>query len=348
MIIKKKSILFLGPIPPPFGGVSVHIKRLSNLLKDDFDFDFIDESRTKKREYSNLRKQNYLRYLIKVKNSDLLFIHSGKNILRVLHIVVGKIFGKKLILTIHNYRRKIHGLRRFFLSRIFGLADVIIVVNAETKKLLSLPENKFILKEAFIPPDIHEEQELPEYIYNWILKNKNIPIICANASNMETYDKVDLYGLDLSIEVTKRLIQKGIAIKFIFVVTSTHKNHNKFRKYQELIKTLNLEENFMLVNDSLSFIKIIQLSDIVLRPTNTDGDAVTIREGLFLNKIVLASDIVKRPEKVFLFKNRNIDHLEFQLKNLIKLRGTIQSYPSDESLNDLRIFYSQLIANTFR
>jgi len=347
----KKQILIIGPIPPPFGGVSIHIKRLSNLLKDDFDFDFIDESREKKKEYPNIRGENFLLYLKKVKDSDLLYIHSGKNILRVLHIIVAKFFLKKVILTIHSYTKKIPRIVSFLISIVFRMANTVIIVNSETKTQLILPERKYILKEAFIPPDIESEPELPKYILQWLLDNKikGIPIICANASKLETYDNVDLYGLDLCIEVTRRLLTQGIPIKFIFVVASTHKNRHQYLKTQTLIKALDLEDYFLLISERLSFVKVIQLSDIVLRPTNTDGDAITIREGLFLNKLVLASDVVKRPENVFLFRNRNIDDLESQLKNIIQLNcsADYHSVTCTNSTNELRNFYSQLIKNTF-
>jgi len=349
-MMAKKKILIIGPIPPPFGGVSVHILRLSNLLKNDFNFDFIDESRKKKKEYSNIRSKKFLPYLKKIRNADLLYIHSGKNILRIIHLLIGKFFLKKVIITIHSYPAppKLIG---YIIGFIYRMANAVIIVNSETKTRLLLPESKCILKEAFIPPVFENESELPSYIFDWLSKNKkeDAPIICANASKLITYNNDDLYGLDLCIEVTKRLIEKGIPIKFIFVVASTDKNRKQYLKNQALIKVLRLEGNFLLINERLSFVKVIQLSDIILRPTNTDGDALTIREGLFLKKPVLASDVVKRPMNVFLFKNRNIDDLESQLKNLIQLIRSphYHAVPWVESHNDLKEFYLQLIKNTF-
>ena len=43
-----------------------------------------------------------------------------------------------------------------------------------------------------------------------------------------------------------------------------------------------------------------------IRPTNTDGDAVSIREALDFNIPCIASDVVVRPKEVKLFKNRDI------------------------------------------
>ncbi len=46
--MKNKKILLIGPYPPPFGGVSIHIKRLKPLLAGRFDVDVVDEARGKK------------------------------------------------------------------------------------------------------------------------------------------------------------------------------------------------------------------------------------------------------------------------------------------------------------
>lgn len=344
-----KKILIIGPIAPPFGGVSIHIARLSSLLKNNFEFDFIDESRVRKAEYYNIRSRRFSEYLKKVRNSDLLYIHSGKNTLRIFHLFIGKIFSKKTIISIHSYPAKTPKTICYINGLLYRIANKIVVVNSELKTRLRLPENKYILKEAFIPPVIEDEPELPGYIFEWLSKNKKNrnPIICANASNLDTYNNEDLYGLDLCIDVTKRLLEKGVPVKFIFIIASTDKNPHQYLKNRALIKDMKLDENFLLINEKLSFVKVIQLSDIVLRPTNTDGDAITIREGLFLNKPVLASDVVKRPANVFLFKNRDVEDLESQLKYVIQI--DMKKYHFNqyyESTNELNFFYSELIKNT--
>jgi hypothetical protein len=69
--------LIAGPILPPAGGISIHIYRLEQLLKDEFDFTFIDESPSFKKNIFNIRSLNFIRYIKLVMASDLFFIHSG-------------------------------------------------------------------------------------------------------------------------------------------------------------------------------------------------------------------------------------------------------------------------------
>ena len=310
----------LGPLAPPVGGVSIHISRITELLHNDFEFDFIDESRVIKKSYFNIRSLKFFQYFKKVKQTNVLHIHSGNKILRIFHLLAGKLFGKRIILTLHSFVSKTSQFSCFINGMFYRLADTIIVVSPEIEKRLNLPSSKTIVKEAFIPPQNENEPELPFSIRELISKkiNEGNTIICANASRLDKHNNQDLYGLDLCIEVAKRLIEKKIALFFIFVVASLEKNAATFYKSKEVIKELGLSEEFILTNESLSFAKLIEKSDIIIRPTNTDGDSLTIREALFLNKLVLASDIVKRPDGVYIFQNRDLEDMEKKLEDLIK------------------------------
>jgi len=59
----------------------------------------------------------------------------------------------------------------------------------------------------------------------------------------------------------------------------------------------------------LSFILLIEQSDIFLRLTYTDGDALTFREGLFLDKKVIASNVAKGSVGTYVFKIRDMKSL---------------------------------------
>ena len=347
----KKKVLIIGPFPPPYGGVSVHILRFYNLLKEVVAFDFIDESQIKKNEFFNIRSLNILKYLKKINNSDVIYIHSGINLIRILHLFVGRIYSKKTILVLHGFTSKPPQFIFYINGLIYRLATRIIVVNEDIKKRLYLPEKKCITKEAFIPPFLMDELELPENILKLICKSKmdGKKIICSNAFRLKKYKNQDLYGLDMCIEVAKRLVNKEIPFIFIFVVSSVLQKNESYFKMETLIKELDLGNHFFLINEKLSFVKIMQQSDIVIRPTNTDGDSLTIREGLFLNKKVLASDVVQRPEGVILFENRNLNDLEKKLEELIagkyKANGNVYREDNDNFHKIFKKFYYDLIEN---
>jgi glycosyltransferase involved in cell wall biosynthesis len=341
--------LIIGPCPPPYGGVSVHILRLNNLLQKEFDFDFIYESPNKKNEYFNIRSLRIPTYLKKVYNADILYIHSGSILLRVFHLVIGRIFSRKIILALHGFTSAPPKFIFYIKGIIYRLANTIIVVNNNIKERLYLPEKKCITKEAFIPPVLKEEPQLPENIVELLCKNKRDGkvVICANAFRLEKYRNQDLYGLDMCIEAAHRLLKKNLFFIFIFIVSSIDDKTDVYFKMEKLIQKLNLCNHFFLRNEKLSFVKLMEQSDIIVRPTNTDGDSLTIREGLFLNKKVLASDVVERPEGVILFENRNINDLEMKLEDLIvneyKFRNTSFQEGTDNPGGNFKFFYFDLI-----
>lgn len=340
----KINVLITGPMPPPAGGISIHLQRLQYLLKDEFNLDFIDESSSKNKLYFNIKSLNLFVYLKKIINTDLVFIHSGNRLFKKLHIVLGKLFGKKIIITIHGYGKKRSFLFRLYDQLVFNLANKIILVNPEIRQKLKLNENKIVIKNAFLPPLLSEEPNLSNVIEIRLIsaRNQNKTIICANASRLDSFNGEDLYGLDMSIEATKMLVDAGIPVDVIYIVSSLDAGEDKFQKAQNLIQQYQIQSSFFLIHEKASFVKLIEQSDMVIRPTNTDGDSLTIREGLYLNKIVLASDVVKRPEGTKLFKTRNTVDLFEQMKELITQKNAINNHSFKAPVENEQ-FYSSLI-----
>lgn len=344
---KKVRLLIIGPLPPPAGGVSIHIIRLIELLQNDYDIDVIDESFLFKKQYFNFRSGNLFKYLNKILRSDVVFIHSGNHTFKKLHLIISKCFFKKTIVTFHGFGHKRKDKKFGFWERfIYKQSDKIIFVNKAIQSNLIFANNKCIVKHAFLPPIMSFEPELPSIISEWIkqARSQNQTIICSNASRLNIYNNQDLYGLDMCIEVVERLLKKGININLIFIVSSVEVGNDKFEEAKEKLRILGLTNNFLLLNNKLSFVKLIEQSDIVVRPTNTDGDALTIREAIFLHKPVLASDVVVRPEGTYTFKTRDINDFELKLMTLITLNAT-HSLNKEKDINEYSAFYQNLISS---
>jgi glycosyltransferase involved in cell wall biosynthesis len=341
----KKKILLIGPVPPPTGGISIHIKRLSILLENDYSIDFIDEVHTIKTNYFNIRSLNLFTYIKKIFCSDLVFIHSGSYILRIFHVIMSKLFFKKIILTFHSYPLKhnktVNGIEKF----VYKKASKIIIVNKNVFENIKLPQFKCIVQNAFLPPDMQTEPELPVAIIEWINKSKSNGkiIMCANAWQLQIFNNEELYGLDMCIEAVNKLKKEGYPVCFIFNVASTDKLKELYLYYQSKIRELGLSNDFLLINESLSFVKLIEKTDIVLRPTNTDGDALTVREALFLGKPVVASDVVERPVGTKLFVTRDVDDMCIKLEKIINQTSKENCNNKIESKDSYRKFYKNLI-----
>jgi hypothetical protein len=291
---------------------------------------------------------NLFEYLKKIRNAEILFIHSGNRLFKKLHILAGKIFGKKVIITIHGYGKKRNAILRVYDQSIFNLANKIILVNPEIRQKLNLNENKIVIKNAFLPPILSEEPKLSNLIETRLIESRkqNKTIICANASRLDSYNGEDLYGLDIAVEATKKLVDAGIQVDLIYIVSSLDTGEDRFQKAQHLIQQYQMQSSFLLINEKASFVKLIEQSDMVIRPTNTDGDSLTIREGLYLNKIVLASDVVQRPDGTKLFKTRNAEDLFEQMKLLITQKNDTKNLTHKAPV-EIEQFYSTLINEVY-
>jgi len=344
---KKKTVLQIGPLPPPTGGVSIHIWRLSHLLKDDFEIDFVDEAKEVKKEFFNIRSLRFGQYFKRILKSDLIYIHSGKNSLRLFHILSGKLLGKKVIMTLHAYPAIKPRYSRYIDEFFYKKADKVISVNAVILERVTLPASKSVIMHAFIPPIMDEENPLPDTVSLWLrkMKEEGRLVICANAWRLDKFNNEDMYGLDMCIEVVKKLKDRGLQLAFIFNVATVEKSKDIFDNYQQRIAELGLRDCFYLVSERLSFVRLIQGSDIVIRPTNLDGDSLTIREALMLGTPILASDVVERPKGTLLFKTRDFADMEEKLSSaLLKAKnGAINGQMLEENETIIKSFYTNLI-----
>lgn len=343
---KKLTLLIAGPLAPPAGGVSIHIDRLSSLLQNDFFIDYIDEASKLKPAYFNIRSGNLFTYLRKIAACDVFHIHTGNRLLKKIHLVTGRLMGKKIIVTIHGFGKKRTAIGFYIDSLFYRLANKIILVNPDIKKQLTIPESKCIYQHAFLPPKLEQEDPLPEEILEFIKRAKasGNDLLCANASRLNMHKGQDLYGLDMCIELLKDLNNEGRSVSLIFVLSNESNNKVLLGKYMQEVHDAALEDKFLLVRQNISFIRLIEACDAVLRPTNTDGDALTVREALFLGKKVIASDIVERPAGTALFKTRDrTDLAKVTAHKLDELHrnGGKESYTANT--DSYKSFYKTLI-----
>ncbi len=338
------KVTLIGPHPHNVGGISMHMKRLTYLLSDECEFDFVDEGHTRFEHVFNIRSCNFIRYLSIIRSSDVVHINSGHYLLRLFHMIVCKMLLRKhTVVTVHRNPEvePCLGLTRFLMKK----CDHVIVVNQEGYNLLagSNPGRRFLMQPAFLPPVIDNEPTLPEPVLHWLQVAQSQPnhyIMVSNAWNLVMHHGEDLYGLDLCIQAAIKLCkqQDNKQYFFVFVVATCTENTDLLHRYQKQIKDCGLEDVFLIWTSPLSFVRLIAFSDVLLRTTNTDGDAISIREALFMGKKVIASDVVKRPEGVVLFKNRNAD----SLVEAIELSENYESSPTTEGSFDYKHFYLKL------
>ena len=324
------KITLIGTYPTPYGGVSVHIQRLQDLLLNiGFQCTVIDFSSSFKNAENvvNARKIRIWRY---IQNNSCRIVHihsSGINLKKIMGFflvsILCKIRKNKFIITFHSFR---DGAKHFNLLEKIMLRQLLlkfvshcIVVNSLIKnKLLSLnvDSNRISVIPAFFPPTTkqHDIDEIPQEIWGFIDNHK--PIISANAFRISFYNDQDLYGIDMCIDLCAKLQGTYPRIGFIFCLSEVG-DYDYFNKIRQKIAERGISDNFLFVVRSCQFYPILMKSNVFVRPTNTDGDAVSVREALYFKIPTVASDVVLRPEGVVLFKNRDVTDFTLKVKDLL-------------------------------
>lgn len=326
---KPIKIALLGSYPPPRGGISVHIQRLKyELEKKGFNcvvYDFSGEQKdTPDGNVVVVRnpKKWLLKYIFTIKE-DILHVHSPDWRLRAVIGLMGLV-GKKTIVSIHgaslkNSLVKGNWLKKQTIRFALKSSSFVIALNTDIEQLclsLGVKTDRMKCLHSFIPPIVREEEiaEIPEKMWDFI--HSHTPIISANAFKIIFYNDEDLYGIDMCIDLCASLKNTYPHVGLVCCLQDIG-DYGYFNKLSQGIAAKDIENNFLFVTQRYQFYPILMKSDVFVRPTNTDGDAISLREALYFRVPSVASDIVPRPKGTILFKNRDLHDLTLKVKNLL-------------------------------
>ncbi|TFH02352.1 MAG: glycosyltransferase family 1 protein [Calditrichales bacterium] len=311
----KYKIAIIGSYPPPYGGISVHVQRmLARLDKEKFVF-----FNTAKSSYEGSRpfwgKHKFIQsFLFIFKPYRLIHYHTPDDVARVLLSFVGY-FRKNIYLHIHgesleqtlNRKSPLAFIQKILLHNVHILAS-----NSRIVQIVK-PFNPRSIHEidAFLPPLF--DAEMYEKIRR-LIPDTNSDLTISMVGWFRSYLDTDVYGYDIALEAL-HILQDDYKINVTIIASVNGINDQKlFQKFQERRRELELEESFLLIMDDLDEVWPLYLkSDIFIRPTNTDGGAVSIKEAQWFDAEVIASDAVPRPQGISLFKNRDAKDLASQI-----------------------------------
>tara|TARA_R110002049_G_scaffold75916_1_gene195371 strand:- start:3532 stop:4479 length:948 start_codon:yes stop_codon:yes gene_type:complete len=291
-------ILQFAKLPPPIGGVTIHVKRLIASLQaiNTVDVDILDYS----------KDRNFLKVIGKILKANIVHLHLTRKKHRLFFVILFKILLKKVVITFHgNYDFK-NMMDKYSLK----FSDAAILLNNMSYvSACKIRKCNNHLVGAFIPP---LEQDVAPL--NALLTEK----IYQFKSN---YSKVfSTNAFDFALDPNGREIYMGSDLINFFkdqqdyglIFSDPTGNYYKFLK----LNFDDLPANVFFITVPHDFINIIRISDGLIRATITDGDSLSIKEGLFYNKVVYATGVVDRPKEVLVFNN--FDELQNLISNNIK------------------------------
>lgn len=301
-------ILLISPTLPEIGGVSIATERLSSRLKQD-GHDVHVYSLSFKTPGLNNRWFRMMRFLLAPiwilfhAKFDIVHCHVA-GIFRKRYIAFFKncFHGAKLIFTLHGDAKV---LRQCPVEKALKKADLIICAqngdSAFMKQAFGVPSVDI---PAFILPNNIDESEIPPSVMNFV-KNGDKPLILATGGVVLTQQFYDLYGLKDIIHLYLRLKEK-MPIKLLLVVTGTPMNAIQTDYIDNLCKEVKGDNNVMITKGlAMPLVPLFRYAKLFVRPTKTDGDALSIREALAMKCPVLASAVSVRPAGTLVYHDDN-------------------------------------------
>lgn len=297
------KIALVGPYPPPYGGISIHVQRMKALLSEQDNLSVVFSRGSVKRWLVS----NWYRCLA----FDVIHFHdtSWKN--RVLIGLLG-FLGFKVVLTIHgdslkNQLNEGNWIQRGLVSfAIRHIARIICVKDEIRVLLLSLGVKPFNISviNAYLPPVFNHETTIPQTIHNFI--ELHTPLIVANGFEVIPQSKeTDLYGIEMTIDLCARLVRDYPQVGCLFFLAQIGDQ----KRYDELtakISRLGLNECFrFIIGENLA--PALKQAILFVRPTFQDGYGVSVTEALYLGVPALASDVCEREKGAIVFKCGDAD-----------------------------------------
>ena len=298
------SVLLIGHEPPPVGGVSVHVRRLRARLEADGRICRVADDRAAPPGLllpwllATLLRQRFRR-------RSLVHVHSGNWRARAFAAWIGSRIGLPVVVTVHSFRSlenpRTRRLARWTMDRAAALVATSDGVKAACVAHGADPA-KVLVQHAYLDPPRGEVRPLPEPVERFVAARR--PLIAASAFRLRFHEGVDLYGLDLLIDLAADLAERlpGAGIVFLLPEAGLPDHLETCRSR---IRERGLEERFLLWREPMEFVDLLERCDLMVRPTTTDGDSLSIREALHLGRRVLASDAVPRPRQATLFRSRD-------------------------------------------
>ena len=313
---KVNGKIHIGVLPPPLGGVSVYLYRLRKLHPED---DFIDPRFISICALINIMLTTTREIVLEGINWRQLFL------LRLVKCFRSNKYS--VVLHGRGWLNDIN-LAGFFKKKIMifslkGCCSIGVVGNHmkdELVEVLPLYEGEIIVRDAFLPPPLEDEPKIlatyPDEMRNFMEVQR--PLIVANAFQLADWNGIDLYGLDMCIELIHRLKKEYPSVGLLFALANEQYRPDYYAKMRGLIVDYGLQRNVYFLTDQHELWPILKDCDVMVRPTCTDGYGVSVAEALYFNRPAVASDVCNRSDGCVVFRNRDMDDFEMKVCQVLE------------------------------
>lgn len=317
------KILLIGPLPPPLGGVSVFLKRHKRALESEgHEVDLLD--RTK------LGRWRYVWHLCfgRLKDYDLISVHVQS--LCVPLILLARGAASRTQVMDHNWRRietwnrwqrKVYGA---FLARCRELVLIGHEIKSYYEEHGVALARQTAIRSPFIPPPADEEQAIwesyPSEVHAFV--RRAAPLVLANAPRIVFYRGVDLYGLDMCVDLVAELKRDHPQIGLLFALAEVG-DEAYLRAIKKRINAVGIEENFHFMTGHREMWPLFKRAQLFVRPTCADGYGISVAEAVYFGCPAVASDVCTRTPGTIVFRNRDREDFWRRCRQALNRRCSI-------------------------
>jgi len=303
------DILILGPVPPPFGGISVHVSRLAFLLADaGFGVGVLNHFRATDMPFVvGALKRNPLNYYRLPKRFPARIVHYHHS--RWLQLVAFALGTRghhaRYILTLHagdisnhfpqliSKAPLVSRITRWALSRF----DLIIAVDPSIATVIREHTDKQRIEviPAFLASASHEPGHYEPALESF-LGQRRVLLVAAYGIQFLKNGR-ELYGLDTAVEAFVTLAREREDLRLALFIArrpSQRKARRHLERLEQRLAQAGVSERVRIVYE-LPLRPAFRRNTIFIRPTRAEGDAVSVREAQWAGIPVVASDVIVRP-----------------------------------------------------
>ena len=298
------DVLLVGPYPPPYGGISAHVERLARSIQAAGlragvlnHFEGSPEDPLVVGELAR-NPWRYWRTLRHARARVVHYHHSRFSTLLATALALRR-GGAPAVATIHGRE-----LDRFLHTRIPGVARVtraalgrfavLIAVSVEIECSLGAVARPVKVIPAYLPA--HDEQErLSPQADAFLHRGSNL-VVSAYRLTTDQQGR-SIYGLDTALAAFAALAPVRPELQLVVFVATPPASHRERKFLRSLIDAVPEERvrSRIGVFYGEPLTPAFANTAVYLRPTLTDGDAVSVREAIAAGVPVVASDVVRRP-----------------------------------------------------
>jgi len=300
--LRAADVVLVGPYPPPYGGVSVHVARFLAWCRR-FGVDCVvlatTPLSTPASDDESIRQfsASEMVRIAAFRRGRQVVLHSS----RVRGAVIGfalSVFGVHVTFYLHNGRSLEQATRGGLAGLAFRMAlrraERVIVVSEEvaqlTRRIGLGPRTQLSVQSAFLPPCWEgdclaagrAEPRVPDdvVVLGW----------CGRLSG----DKSHIYGFEFLLRIMGALADHGARVRAVIGTGDALAAADLSDEGRRLLARFSAACE--IAPPTKEYVEQMPRLSVFLRPTTTDGDSVAIREALWLGVPVLASNVVRRPD----------------------------------------------------